>query len=847
AAARTGLVMSETVANYLAANPAAGGDVSAINLASMADSSCMITCSWTRTVTATQDSSWTALAFGDDGLAVTVSPASFSLAAGESQTIAVTADVSAVTSGKHVFGSLVLEPARRGSGANLPTATLPIAVKGRNGEIPTRAAIPTRRNAGSWQIDGLTALEITDLTVEVEGLVKGHIDEAAVAVDTDGRDVFDDVSDGTYLKLIKVPAGATGIIAEILTSESPDLDLFMGQDLNNDGRPAENELACVSASSAALESCEVGEPLAGQWWVLIQNWHSSGPGAQDAFTLSTALLDGTDAGNMRIEGPDAVGHLVPFGLTVRWDEPTMEQGDRLYGAFSLGTDSKRRGNLGRVMVVIDRRADDVSKTASADLVMVGETITYEITIQPNVTGRELEYSIADAIPGGMTYVAGSATNGATVTEDTFSWTGTVASPVESTGSYEVTTNLNDVSCDSPFQGGGYVDLEADGIVTDPWITGDTVAFTAFESTEIAFYGATHSGIGFTDDGFVVFDVAGNYGGAPWIPQAIPDPAAPNNLAAILWQDFEIFHDEATNAGVSLASLDDDGLLVVEFDDLQFFGGSDPVMDMEILMRPTVDDSPGAWEILMAYDNVAESVPGRVGVENTDGSAAVSIDSSVVGDGVMICFDWTGPSFEPIVLSYDVTVDTDAPIGFIANEVVSETNNPGSRAATATAQVRIVDTPSEMLTRYLAQLTDWVENPPDDLLPEDVAELAAARDHVVDALAPGQWVNETTLDPAIGKPVFTHLKRAVYDLKHLRRHTSIRLAKNRVKRGLVDVAEHLSQLALTEALAAEPKQADLNRAIRKLTIVDINQADRRWLRAVVNSRRSWASSTKHLAE
>ena len=93
---------------------------------------------------------------------------------------------------------------------------------------------------------------------------------------------------------------------------------------------------------------------------------------------------------------------------------------------------------------------------------------------------------------------------------------------------------------------------------------------------------------------------------------MPDPEAPNNLVALLWQDFEIFHDEATNAGVSLATLDDDKLLVIEYDDIQLFGGSDPVMDMEILMRPAVDHSPGAWEILLAYDNVVRLVPGRVG-------------------------------------------------------------------------------------------------------------------------------------------------------------------------------------------------------------------------------------------
>ena len=480
AAARTGLVMNETVTDYLAADPGAGGDVSSINLASMADSSCLITCSWTRTVTATRKASWTATVSGDDGLALTVSPASFALTEGESQEITVTADVSAVSSQQHVFGSLVLTPGTSAVGGTPPVATMPIAVRGRNGDIPSQVHIPTRRDAGSWEIAGLTALEITDLAVAVEGLVKGRVDEAAIPMDTDGGDVFDDVTDGTYLKLMNVPAGSTDIIAEILASDAPDLDMFMGRDVNEDGRPTENELVCVSASGTALESCKVHEPAAGQWWVLVQNWHGSKPGAIDSFKLSSAVLDGTDAGNLRVDGPSAAGHLDPFSLRIYWDDETMEGGDRLYGAFSVGTDPARPGNLGRVVVTIDRLADDVSKAASQDLAMEGDTVTYRITLEPNVTGEDLEYAITDIIPEGMTYVAGSATNGATVTDTgRLSWTGAVASPDIVAGSYEVSTNTDDASCDSPFEGGGYVDLEDQGITTDRWIVGDTVAFTAF--------------------------------------------------------------------------------------------------------------------------------------------------------------------------------------------------------------------------------------------------------------------------------------------------------------------------------------------------------------------------------
>lgn len=46
-----GLVMDESVANFLAANPATGGDPKTLNIPSMMDNNCVGTCSWTRTVT----------------------------------------------------------------------------------------------------------------------------------------------------------------------------------------------------------------------------------------------------------------------------------------------------------------------------------------------------------------------------------------------------------------------------------------------------------------------------------------------------------------------------------------------------------------------------------------------------------------------------------------------------------------------------------------------------------------------------------------------------------------------------------------------------------------------------
>jgi len=48
---RAGLVMSETIENFMAANPEEGGDPSTLNIASLMNSNCVGVCTWTRTFT----------------------------------------------------------------------------------------------------------------------------------------------------------------------------------------------------------------------------------------------------------------------------------------------------------------------------------------------------------------------------------------------------------------------------------------------------------------------------------------------------------------------------------------------------------------------------------------------------------------------------------------------------------------------------------------------------------------------------------------------------------------------------------------------------------------------------
>lgn len=680
AASQAGLVLDETAANYLAANPAEGGSPRDLNLASLANSECLGTCSWTRTFTATTAASWEVSASAGDGVSVSVSPSSFSVAAGEEVELTITADVSDAEDGVWVFGDVVL------TSADAPRAHLPLAVVATSGVLPGVVDIDTRRDAGSTLVAGLEARPSPELTVDVYGLTRGTRYEDEVSQDPNNGNPFSPL-DAVWYETFEVPSGAVRLVAEILETTAPDLDLFIG----TGSTPSAATTVCSGTTPASFERCDLDDPAAGTWWVLVQAWAASGDDP-DPFVLSVGVVPGSDEGTMSVEAPASVGEGEPFDVRVFWDAD-MEAGDRWYGAFSLGSSPDRRGDIGRVGVDLERHPDDVTKTADVDEAVPGDTITYELTVQPNVTDTDLTYTITDTLPDGLTYVEGSVTGGATVEDGVVSWTGTMPTAVGAEGSYEMATNATDASCATPFGDGGHIDFRDFGLMPQPGIVGDTQVFTAFTGgAPVSFFGRNHTGIGFTDDGFLVFDAGANYGGAPWEPQSLPDSANPNNLIAALWHDFELVFEEGQR-GVSLVQLGGDGATswaIVDYRGLQPWNQpSAALTDMQVWVRR--QPVPGGWDIAMAYDRIGDLVgPVTIGVENAAGTSATTLvnraalGGAVDGDTV-VCFRYVGPTFEPHVITYQATVDADAS-GALTNEAVHDVDDPGSRPAVATATV-----------------------------------------------------------------------------------------------------------------------------------------------------------------
>ena len=171
-AENAGLVMNESIGNFLAADPSSAGDPSSLNLASMMDSNCVGTCSWTRTVTnkTKKTNHWNVTVAGAGfDTEVTVSPQAngannLKLKKGQSATITVTATNYSSAVGWQ-FGSLNLAS----NGNSGPDLHMPMAV------FASKASNPDLFNKS---VDSDTAVDGDTLTYEVSvtnGLVAGPI------------------------------------------------------------------------------------------------------------------------------------------------------------------------------------------------------------------------------------------------------------------------------------------------------------------------------------------------------------------------------------------------------------------------------------------------------------------------------------------------------------------------------------------------------------------------------------------------------------------------------------------------------------------------------------------------
>lgn len=154
AAANVGLVFDETIANYQAANPGAGGDPSTLNQPSLVSHICGGSCTWTRTVTSVlaEAATYTVVVDAQDGLTIDITPSTFTIPAGGTQVLTFTANTGSLPLDVWVYGTVYLNTdATFPDGYAVTDQHLPVAVM--PAEVPATISV---------EPDSITASQIVD-------------------------------------------------------------------------------------------------------------------------------------------------------------------------------------------------------------------------------------------------------------------------------------------------------------------------------------------------------------------------------------------------------------------------------------------------------------------------------------------------------------------------------------------------------------------------------------------------------------------------------------------------------------------------------------------------------------
>lgn len=355
-AAQAGVLLDESAANYQAADPAAGGNVAELNLASLGHGNCIGSCAWTRTLSGARAASWSATISSAAPISISVEPASFNLAVGATQELQITADVSGLTLNQWVFGEVLLSP----DDPSIPQAHLPFAI--RVGPVPRVVHFQVESARGSVSVDDvISQTDISGFTATISGMLPALRTERLVVQDPTPLDPYDgphsgpeaaDPATGSFFILVDVPAGGGKLLdTRISATTAADLDLYVGLDANGDGQPSADEEICASASETALEHCGVQAPVAGTYWVLVQNWLTGS--VPDSVTLDTVIVAAQDLGNLSASAPAQTAARTPFPVTLSWNEPDFAVGDTWVGLVEMSSGAAQATDVGTLIVELE--------------------------------------------------------------------------------------------------------------------------------------------------------------------------------------------------------------------------------------------------------------------------------------------------------------------------------------------------------------------------------------------------------------------------------------------------------------------------------------------------------------
>ena len=360
-AALTGVVMEVSYADYVAANPAAGGDIRTLNIPSYQNSNCMGGCTFTRTLknVAGVETEYTIEIEHSENVAITTTPAnSFTIPAGGTQTISVHVAPSILSGGAWQFGRVSFETDDTfASGKPISTAALSLAVKAavEGSTLPGELRQTITEPTGEYVFeDQYFAKAITSLSNVRYGLTPAKTESFTLAQDPTNDKPYDNLGDVWYTTTT-CPSSQQRMVVEILETTASDLDIYVG--LGNTPHVALQKAA--STEPGAMEYLNITQPnFSGGCWIMVQNWESSEPGATDTIKLAYGFVAKSGGANYSVTGPASVPAVNPFDITVNWDlSATYNATEVWYGWFSLGSTATLKNDIAKIDFNIYREGD----------------------------------------------------------------------------------------------------------------------------------------------------------------------------------------------------------------------------------------------------------------------------------------------------------------------------------------------------------------------------------------------------------------------------------------------------------------------------------------------------------
>jgi len=501
-AVNAGLIMDETAENMLLANPRNGGNPTTLNLPALVNTACEIECTWMRTVTATNDGTWTVggKANHDEvSINIQATPNRFTLKAGESKTIFVTANIlDAVTNNSspeysYLFGDVTLVADE----ADIPDSHWPVKLRFSRNDLPQILNIEAHRDNGQYTLKGLPVEYLSELNGTIYKAAEAPEQTITLEQDNDGVSPYwDGDIERSKVVWLDVPAGSKRVFAETIkaiSSTAPkynegDLDIMIGYDTNdNNGIDFNDETICWSYSSTQHDFCSISEPMPGKYWIVFYNsrgvWDSEFDGINfsDTYEVAYGVVSNDEAQNMTITTEtEIMASTQTVDVDIKWDISDWNEGDRLYSMIHLGTSAHNTSNIGTIPLNLVRSHNDVQVKSSQTRAKAGDIIDVNLEVLQNTTGNDRAFELHAELPEGVSLVEGS------ITIDNIQYTSSAIEIVDNqiiiTGNqlnssdwarrYNMTTNETDTMCRNPLGDvDGYVDLQKVNPDFKPYIGG----------------------------------------------------------------------------------------------------------------------------------------------------------------------------------------------------------------------------------------------------------------------------------------------------------------------------------------------------------------------------------------